>query len=304
MFGNVIHECRTAKIQLIHAILKYFSLVFVVLLSVIGNCQNDSIKVVSWNVFQRPAILFDNQQSRLIPTASALLKEEADVICLQEMFRKKSVKRMRQLLLSDYPYQIRGPKKKRGLFKTNSGLTVYSKHPIIDSVKYVYQNASRADAMASKGVLGIKIMINDQKIWALNTHMQADSSMQAIRDLQYQEIKEWIDTLTEPYLFCGDFNTQYSNAKSIENLTSKLNLHISTQIGSSLKNTANFSDNGLYKVKGKTEPERIDFVGVEKNSNLTPGYCEIKRPSEKSNGQLKYLSDHALLSRFILLKSH
>ena len=64
----------------------------------------DSLKVVSWNVFLRPGILKDKQLKRVDSIAASLLNMDVDVIVLQEVFHKKSRKRLIAALSKSYPF--------------------------------------------------------------------------------------------------------------------------------------------------------------------------------------------------------
>ena len=43
-------------------------------------CQNDSLKILSWNVFLRPSIMNDAQMERVDSIADFLIKSNADIL--------------------------------------------------------------------------------------------------------------------------------------------------------------------------------------------------------------------------------
>jgi phospholipase C len=110
--------------------LKRIQLIFSLLLAIIcfDAYSADSLKVASWNVFLRPAILNDNQLERVQPIAEKIIELDPDVIVLQEVFHKKARKKLIASLESHYPYfTTRG---KTSWLGVSSGLLIMSKYPI------------------------------------------------------------------------------------------------------------------------------------------------------------------------------
>jgi len=65
-------------------------------LSLKASAQSDTLKVVSWNVFLRPGILRDGQMNRVSHIADYIIGCGADIVVLQDVFHKRSRKRMIQ----------------------------------------------------------------------------------------------------------------------------------------------------------------------------------------------------------------
>lgn len=75
------------------------------------SAQSDSIEILSWNVFLRPAILFDSQMKRVDSIAHYLYNSDADIIIVQEAFHRRARKRLDDKLKLNYcAYTAAGPK--------------------------------------------------------------------------------------------------------------------------------------------------------------------------------------------------
>ena len=61
-------------------------------------CQTDSLKILSWNVFLRPSIMKDSQMERVDSVAKFLIKSNADILVLQELFHRRARIRISKLL--------------------------------------------------------------------------------------------------------------------------------------------------------------------------------------------------------------
>ena len=76
-----------------------YQLIFLFLLGAFfGYNQQDSIKVLSWNVFLRPSFLNDGQMERAQEIADYLKNSDADVLVLQELFHSRARKVLRKAL--------------------------------------------------------------------------------------------------------------------------------------------------------------------------------------------------------------
>lgn len=259
----------------------------------------DTIKIVSWNVFLRPEILPDYQLERVDQISATLMKTEADVLCLQELFHSRFKKRLMDSLSSVYPYYVKPGK--RGL-RFTSGLMIFSKYKIIDYDISYYTNSSGVDKMARKGIQSATIRFKDTNLVIANTHLQSGQGVkeQMVRSFQYRRINTMMqDYYRKDFWIVGDFNTSADSAAFIE-LKSTCSVIDANIISSDLKFTSNFPDNGLYKSDGKI-PKRIDFVLKDENSDWIRVAEKISRAKLMGFKNLNmYLSDHALLeSKFV-----
>ena len=87
------------------------TLLFLMFVLTSGAQGEDSVKILSWNVFLRPGILHDHQLERVDSIAKYLSDTDADVLVLQEVFHRKSRKKLIGHLKEKYPFfTSMGPK--------------------------------------------------------------------------------------------------------------------------------------------------------------------------------------------------
>ncbi|XP_071987603.1 sphingomyelin phosphodiesterase 5-like [Engystomops pustulosus] len=163
----------------------------------------------------------------------------ADFICLQEVFDGRASRQLRRCLGASYPHILYdvGPSGPRGCgFKFfNSGLFLASRHLPLCAKYYIYPNARGEDALASKGLLCVKVHLGttEQKqsiVGYLNcTHLHAPESDGAIRCDQMSLILQWVGDfqaenaqdgeLVAFDVLCGDLN--FDNCSSDDCLEQK-----------------------------------------------------------------------------------
>ena len=272
--------------------LPFFALVFI--LSPKLQAQ-DTLKIVSWNVFLRPALLADDQNKRVDHIFKALLETSADVICLQELFSSAHRKRLRDSLKGTYPHYVNPGR--RG-FRLSSGLMIFSKHKILDNDITYFTNKSGVDKLAWKGVQSALIRYKDTTLLILNTHLQSGDKpeKQLVRSYQYRRFTTVLKTyFPYDYWVAGDMNTSVDSA-GFEHLQSACKAVEAVSIQSELKHTGNFRDNGFYK-NDSAQPTRIDFVLKKESSNWKNSSLRFTRPKITiKKGQDLYLSDHAMVT--------
>ncbi|XP_063813021.1 sphingomyelin phosphodiesterase 5-like [Pseudophryne corroboree] len=117
---------------------------------------------------------------------SLVFPQNADFLCLQEVFDGRASRKLRRCLAPSFPhilYDVGPSGPHSGGFKFfNSGLFLASRHPLINAKYYFYPNARGEDALASKGLLCVKVHIGltEQKqriVGYINcTHLHAPES--------------------------------------------------------------------------------------------------------------------------------
>lgn len=277
-------------------------ILIILVFSILGFGQvhaQDTIKIVSWNVFLRPEILTDYQLERVDQISATLKKTDADVLCLQELFHSRFRKRLMDSLHTIYPFHVKPGR--RG-FRITSGLMLFSKHEIIDHDISYFTNGSGSDKMAWKGVQSATIQYKDSSFVIANTHLQAGSGPkeQGVRNFQYRRINTMLqDYYRKDFWIAGDFNTS-ADSSSFLTLKSACSVVDTKEITSALKYTSNFPDNGLYKADSSS-PKRIDFILKDESSEWVSLGDHISRVKLKGHENLDmFLSDHALVeSTFI-----
>lgn len=252
--------------------------------------QSDSVTVLSWNVFLRPAILKDDQMHRVDSIAAFLDTSDADVLVLQEVFHRRARKRLCSILDSTYTYKTaRGPVSFWGV---PSGVLVFSKYPITEHRFKPFKRATGSDRMARKSVVRTEIEVNGKPLEIYGTHMQAGGGgkRKRIRQNQLNAIQTFALNGNDsvPQIFAGDFNiSAESSAK--DSITEKLEVEL-PEVSGKHRFTANFRDQQL--MSGSGSPKWIDFILLKGRGSARCVYTEIKEPRMKVAGKSKRISDH------------
>ena len=179
--------------------------------------SDDMIKMVSYNVKMLPKICNAlseknqiSQQNRLNYLIEFLKKESFDVVNLQEVFDPKAVELLKEALAKQYPYCIKPSKKGIGF---SNGLMVLSKFPM-DNIKTIYfQKLKFFDFFVSKGAISYHILIQNQNLGIINTHLQSDYNPLTASNTRINQLKD-IHLLmssnksTSSFILAGDFNFQ------------------------------------------------------------------------------------------------
>jgi len=270
-----------------------YQLIFLFLLSsFFGYNQQDSIKVLSWNVFLRPSFLNDGQMERAQEIADYLKNSEADVLVLQELFHSRARKVLRKALKETYPYQTKkGPVTWLGI---PSGVVFFSKLPIVKEKRISFSFSKGSDRLARKGAIVATFKKDNQHITILGTHLQAGSDYKTkrIRSSQIDELCEATKTIdsNKVLIYAGDFNIK-KESKMFGKLIAKLKSNKpSLNKYSKRVVTANFEDNGLYPAYG--DPSWIDFILLRKSKYVSQKRLWIEEPRGKFKRKSKRLSDH------------
>jgi phospholipase C len=258
------------------------------------SAQTDSIKVLSWNVFLRPAILKDGQIKRVDSISAYLNNTGADVLILQEVFHRRARKKLIATLSEHYSYFTKiGPKSFWGV---PSGVLIASKDSMSATRHLSFKKGASADKMAKKGGIAATIIHNSKMIHIVGTHLQAGrgTDKEIIRRRQVKKLKRLSNNMKDlryaPIIFAGDFNIPFGS-DNFDFLQDTLNVSCKKPTGI-VKATSNFSDSDLYPTTGK--PQWIDFVLIERGQQLKTSDCYIVEPRAFYGKSLKKrrLSDH------------
>jgi endonuclease/exonuclease/phosphatase family metal-dependent hydrolase len=177
--------------------------------------QSPGIKILSWNIYMLPGFLGFGKLERSEAIGKLLAKGEYDVIVFQEAFYGPARKKIHQLLKSTYPFQA-GPANRSGFsLRTNSGLWIFSKHPIVDEFSIAYETRYGIDAMSRKGALLVELDVHGQRVQVIATHLQnagnAWRKHSQCAELFHKVIKAFARPAV-PQIICGDFNIDKYNA--------------------------------------------------------------------------------------------
>jgi endonuclease/exonuclease/phosphatase family metal-dependent hydrolase len=265
----------------------------------------NELKVLTWNVYLRPHTLFKNAQlERVDSMAAAFLREDYDVIALQEAFDGKSRKRLKRLLKDTYPYTV-GPGK-GGLFKLNSGLFLLSKHPIKLKDQVRYSNRKNYDRMARKGAILIEVDINGKQVQLVNTHLQAGRAekYQKIRNTQYRQIRKGLldKHLRKgiPQLVLGDMNTRKSDTTRYVSMLQSLDA-TNKNVSGKVKYTASLPNLDIPNNTSAGKATLLDYVLLRKRSGAIVSKRKVRTFFSRWSKQSKFLSDHFAVEAIVEL---
>ncbi len=268
------------------------------------------IRVLTWNIYMRPAFLFWNGQFKRAKAIGETLKQEHyDIILFQEAFGKTSRKKIRKVLGETYPYEIE-PQRQKTLI--NSGLWILSKHKITESEMIFFNSCLVSDCHSSKGAVLIEVVIDGSRFQFVNTHVQAEDGKEfaKVRSEQFEMINQLLqqkDRAEIPQFICGDLNT---NKTEVEEYTTMLKTlkatdgNVSVLDNTEFKNTTaatwDADSNDLIAKKWRGMSQLLDYGLQRENTPPFKLRRELKTYTQQWSKRRKHLSDHYAISLTIL----
>eukprot|EP01031_Cornospumella_fuschlensis_P008318 gene8318-10261_t len=196
---------------------------FLLLCSQSAFC-GDTLRIVSWNIFMVPPLIYKSDQvNRARMMGEVLEKSSADVIILQEAFMKKTRNMLAQKLSPLYPYNS-GKPQGGGLFKINCGVWVLSRLPL-EEVKFIkYKDCEGSDCFGKKGAYVFTVNKNGHRTHIIGTHVQSGPAA-ATRQKQFAQLVAETAHIpdTEPLLILGDLNTDLHQPAEYQAMLQTLN---------------------------------------------------------------------------------
>jgi len=139
------------------------------------------VRILSYNI----GAMWWSSTKRFKKIAAALVKEDFDVICLQEVWSKRAARALKGTLPCVF-------------WDMNSGLMAMSKQGIYDVQPYKFDREGGFDAFVDKGYL----MFRTYQKQFITTHLQAWwFNAKSIRSSQFLELP-----VHGQNIICGDFN--------------------------------------------------------------------------------------------------
>ena len=281
--------------------MKIPALIFCIFIFRCGLCQSGQvytpvtkIKILSWNIYMLPDIVPSKKKpARAAVIGKLLANSDYDVIVFQEAFCKKTRKRLLCLLSEAYPYQA-GPANAAGFsLKANSGVWIFSKHPIVFTDAIIFKNRHGIDALSRKGALLAELNMNGQLVQVAGTHLQ-NAGDEWIR---HSQCVEFYHRLLKPYnhegipqIICGDFNINRSASESHTFMLQSLNASDGNLEGET-QYSYDRSVNDLDVEKG-TEKDLIDYILLRNNGTWVNCLRKIRIIRQQWNAHHQDLSDH------------
>lgn len=261
-----------------------------------GVPQNDTLKVMSWNVKLLPRVLtflHHHPVKRARHIAEPVIAENVDVVVFQEAFDHKALRLIKKKLQPVMPY-IAGHIKGHALTKKSSGgVVIFSKYPIDTVAKVRYNNSVGPDKIGKKGSIMAEITKNGKKIQIIGTHMQAGGTHE-LKISQYHQMADLATACKKdgvPQLFCGDFNTHKADSTLYPVLIKTIDAQDGDIQGDQLYTT----DHKLNDMEKYNPNKRgvIDYVFVKPNGMQPKStYRYVRRFTYQWSKTHKDLSDH------------
>ncbi len=242
----------------------------------IGFCQSmqsppppEKIKILSWNIYMLPGIVKAKGKGERATAIGEKLKDsDYDIIVFQEAFQRKARKRIFSQLKEKFPYQTGPANQKLISCKTNSGIWIFSKHPIVSSHSIIFKNKSGIDAFSRKGGLIAEVMIDKTLIQIAGTHLQ-NSGQAWIRQSQcvefYNRLLKTFYREGVPQIVCGDFNINREREEEYNFMLQTLRATDGELLGE-LKYTYDRQQNDLHVELG-TKRDLIDYILIRDQQN-------------------------------------
>ncbi len=182
-----------------------------------------------------------------------------DIIVLQEVFHKTNRRLLKRKLKKKYPYIYGPPNRKRWTIKTNSGLLVLSKRPLILKGTVQFDAATSLDnKMSRKGAMLLEGEFNGHLFQIINTHTQGNPSI--INGHQFHQV---YDGLIHPYekkgvpqIICGDMNCSSANPRDYQQMLRIFHI-----------GEPNVTHDDRYAEKGGLLEKTIDYILVRPNNS-------------------------------------
>ena len=266
--------------------------------------SSQKIKILSWNIYMLPRFIKNTGKlERAEIIGRELATKDYDVIVFQEAFHGGARKRIANELEKTFKYSAGPANKKIICLKTNSGIWIFSKHPIIASHSIIFQNRSGIDAFSRKGALIVELNVNGKSVQVVGTHLQS-SGFEWIKHSQCVELAQRLIKPYEkpgvPQIICGDFNIDKGAIYHYNKMLQMLDATDSEMHGLT-KHTYDRLNNDLHDDQPSKKQDLIDYILFKKNNGrvkfLNKQISVFKFPWHKKHNDL---SDHYPLEAEIL----
>lgn len=180
-----------------------------------------SLKVMNWNIFMIPPIVYKSCQcDRAELIGEQVAEWNPDVIVFNEAFQSKPRKIIWKALKERYPYASK--QTKGGLFKVNSGVWILSKYPIKKQRNIIFRAKSGSDGMSKKGAVMAELEVNGRRIQVFGTHVQSGGENVAVREKQFKQMMDELITPNYadsiPQFISGDLNTDFFKQEDLNSM--------------------------------------------------------------------------------------
>lgn len=258
------------------------------------SSDKQTLKILSWNIYMLPGFLGYGKDQRAEAIGRMLSESEYDVIVFQEAFDHSARKIINRHLQPVFCFEARPENEHKLSLRTNSGLWILSRHPIMNQSSIEFENRQGVDAMARKGALLVELDARGYRIQIVGTHLQNSDD----HSLKQNQCAELFNKLLQknqrhgvPQIICGDFNIdQHTMPDQYEQILNTL--QVQNQVSDSMVYSYDRSENDLQIEHGDTR-ELIDFIFIRDNRALVECTARtVKRFRYPWSASHHDLSDH------------
>lgn len=255
------------------------------------------VSILSWNIYMLPGFLGTGKLQRSEALGNVLSASEYDVIVFQEAFYAPARRKIRNLLKAYYPFEAGPANSKRFSLRTNSGLWIFSKFPIVHQQEIMFETRYGVDALSRKGALLVELDVRGQRIQVIATHLQ-NAGQATLRQSQCEELFQRLLQPAQkagvPQIICGDFNIdRYSANETYQQMLDIL------QANDAEVETDSFSYDRIANdldVEPGTKRELIDFILTRENDSMVKRLRQSVRVfRQRWHKNHEDLSDHYAL---------
>jgi sphingomyelin phosphodiesterase len=267
--------------------------------------KEDSLKVLSWNIYMLPANLISlGQAKRVHYIAEQLNNSDYDVIVFQEAFDRDARYILSKAMRKKFPYQEGPANAKPSWFRMNSGVWIVSKYPMKYLDEIEFRKGKGIDRISRKGALLVEVNKNGRIYQIAGTHLQSGASgkKSQIRISQYNEIYDMLRQYERPdviQLICGDFNTPKNDRKYYNMMLETLKAQ-DGPLKSNLQTTYDVKLNDLAS-GGSDYSEVLDYIFIRGNTNkIRYSSRNVVAFKARWHEKRQHLSDHFAVELLIV----
>lgn len=283
------------------------------------NINTESLTVLSYNIFHLPGIARikqykEEERSKKQLQVLTEMISSLDVIIFQEGFNQQVETYLFNKLKNVCPYNtvLVGQYCSTGsnwdsvsgdcsnsIFVVNGGVRIFSKYPIGSKKQYVFTNSGfgTADYHSNKGAAYVEVTKNGKKYHIVGTHLQADQGSyngSSVRLKQLKEIKDWVNgfniPVSEPLIYAGDMNVQYTDTSSYTSMQSILNSTLSYSFNATTDIGTYSNTNTLVSKEYPDYNDTLDYILISKEHKQPVSIPEMEVLQFVRGGE--DLSDH------------
>lgn len=197
--------------------------------------KSSHFSLLSWNICGLPSplsLIFGGVlpwDMRIEKIIEILKVEDADVICLQEVFDESTAARLQDALAEKYSeFCINIAPRHFGFTPLSSGLCsglfIASKYPLKSCQWHPYKDS--VFSMINRGFLAFKIQREDANVQLITTHLESSIDDPKVpscaRECRFSQLRQVIDYIKqnpqETTLLCGDLNIYWASGEPAETL--------------------------------------------------------------------------------------